>query len=280
MHHEHSHSPDDPHDHHDHANHSHAHHHGERDDYGRAFLIAILLNASFVAAEFGYGVVANSTALIADAGHNLSDVLGLLLAWGAAILARRTPSGRYTFGMRSSSILAALTNAIFLLIACGAIAWEAAWRFSQPPAVAGLTVALVAAFGFVVNGISAYLFMQGGKGDLNIRGAYLHMAADAAISLGVAITGIVILFTSWFWLDPVVSLIIVAIIVVGTWNLLRESLQLALQAVPTHINVSAIEQYLRQCNGVADIHDLHIWGMSTTESALTVHLVMAPHTGT
>lgn len=274
-----SHSHDDAHHHdeHDHAGHAHAHahahHHGEREDYGRAFLIAILLNTSFVAVEFGYGVVANSTALIADAGHNLSDVLGLLLAWGAAILARRTPSGRYTFGMRSSSILAALTNAIFLLIACGAIAWEAAWRFSQPPVVAGLTVTLVAAFGVVVNGISAYLFMRGSKGDLNIRGAYLHMAADAAISLGVAITGIAILFTSWFWLDPVVSLIIVAIIVVGTWNLLRESLQLALQAVPTHIDVTAIEEYLRQCNGVTDIHDLHIWGMSTTESALTVHLV-------
>lgn len=265
--HEHNHS----HDHH--HGHDH-HHHGDPNNHGRAFIIAILLNSIFIAVEFGYGFIANSTALMADAGHNLSDVLGLVLAWGAAILARKAPSQRYTYGMRSSSILAALANAMFLLIACGAIAWEAIMRFTQPPAVAGLMVSLVAVVGIVINGISAWLFMSGSKHDLNIRGAYLHMAADAAISLGVAISGVIILFTQWYWLDPLASIIIVGIIVIGTWGLLRDSVQLALNAVPEHIDVTAVNNYLRQCEGVSDIHDLHIWGMSTTESALTVHLVM------
>jgi len=265
--HEHNHS----HDHH--HGHDH-HHHGDPNNHGRAFIIAILLNSIFIAVEFGYGFIANSTALMADAGHNLSDVLGLVLAWGAAILARKAPSQRYTYGMRSSSILAALANAMFLLIACGAIAWEAIMRFTQPPAVAGLMVSLVAVVGIVINGISAWLFMSGSKHDLNIRGAYLHMAADAAISLGVAISGVIILFTQWYWLDPLASIIIVGIIVIGTWGLLRDSVQLALNAVPEHIDVTAVDAYLRQCEGVSDIHDLHIWGMSTTESALTVHLVM------
>jgi cobalt-zinc-cadmium efflux system protein len=211
---------------------------------------------------------------MADAGHNLSDVLGLLMAWGAAILARKTPSGRFTYGLRSTSILAALANAMFLMVACGAIAWEAIQRFSEPPVVAGLTVTLVAGIGIVINGLSAWLFVKGSKGDLNIRGAYLHMAADAAVSLGVAVAGVVMMFTAWYWLDPVVSLAIVAAILIGTWGLLRESVQLALNAVPAHIDVAAVETYLRQCAGVTDIHDLHIWGMSTTESALTVHLVM------
>lgn len=264
---------------HDHSGHSHAeghhhHHHGDPDSQGRAFVIAIVLNTIFVAVEFAYGVIANSTALMADAGHNLSDVLGLLLALGAAILARRTPSGRFTYGLRSSSILAALTNAMFLMVACGGIAWEAVQRFSEPHVVAGLTVSLVACVGIGINGLSAWLFVKGSKGDLNIRGAYLHMLADAAVSLGVAVAGVVMLYTGWYWLDPLVSLAIVAVIVIGTWGLLRESLQLALNAIPAHIDGAAIETYLRQCSGVADIHDLHIWGMSTTESALTVHLVM------
>jgi len=271
--HEHNHS----HDHHHGHDHHHAgghHHHGDPNNHGRAFIIAILLNSIFIAVEFGYGFIANSTALMADAGHNLSDVLGLVLAWGAAILARKAPNQRYTYGMRSSSILAALANAMFLLIACGAIAWEAIMRFTQPPAIAGLMVSLVAVVGIVINGISAWLFMSGSKHDLNIRGAYLHMAADAAISLGVAISGVIILFTQWYWLDPLASIIIVGIIVIGTWGLLRDSVQLALNAVPEHIDVTAVNNYLRQCEGVSDIHDLHIWGMSTTESALTVHLVM------
>lgn len=261
---------------HDHGEHSHSgdHRHGDTNNHGRAFVIAIALNTIFVVVEFAYGFIANSTALMADAGHNLSDVLGLLLAWGAAILARKAPTGRYTYGLRSTSILAALANTMFLLLACGAIAWEATQRFSQPPAVAGLTVTLVAAVGIVINGLSAWLFMKGSEGDLNIRGAYLHMAADAAISLGVVLAGVAMMFTGWYWLDPVISLVIVVVIVLGTWSLLRESVQLALSAVPAQIEVSAVDAYLRQCPGVADIHDLHIWGLSTTESALTVHLVM------
>ena len=265
------------HDHDGDHHHSHGgkhHHHGDSGTQGRAFVIAIALNSVFVAVEFFYGLVANSTALVADAGHNLSDVLGLLLAWGAMILARKPPNERYTYGLRSSSILAALANAMFLLVACGAIAWEAVQRFSQPPAVAGLTVTLVAALGIVVNGLSAWLFLKGSKGDLNVRGAYLHLAADAAVSLGVVISGLAIMFTGWYWLDPAVSLLIVLVIVAGTWRLLRESLQLSLNAVPKHINAPAVETWLRQRAGVAGVHDLHIWGMSTTESALTVHLVM------
>ena len=260
--------------HHDHSHADGHNHHGDPNNHGRAFIIAIVLNTAFVVVEFSYGFIANSTALMADAGHNLSDVLGLVLAWGAAILARKTPSERYTYGLRSTSILAALANAMLLLMACGAIGWEAVQRFSHPPAVGGLTITLVAAMGIAVNGVSAWLFMKGSKGDLNIRGAYLHMAADAAVSLGVVLAGITIMFTGWYWLDPIISLVIVAVIVVGTWGLLRESVQLALNAVPAHIDVSAIEAYLRECTGVTDIHDLHIWGMSTTESALTVHLVM------
>lgn len=267
--HEHDHS-------HDHGGHSHSdgHHHGDPNNHGRAFVIAIALNTAFVVVEFAYGFIANSTALMADAGHNLSDVLGLLLALGATILTRKTPSGRYTYGLRSTSILAALVNAMFLLVACGAIAWEAIQRFSEPPVVAGLTVTLVAGIGIVINGLSAWLFAKGSTGDLNIRGAYLHMAADAAVSLGVVVAGIAMIFTGWYWLDPVISLVIVTVIVLGTWGLLLESLQLALSAIPPHIEVSAVETYLRQCSGVTDIHDLHIWGMSTTETALTVHLVM------
>ncbi len=250
------------------------HHHGHSSDHGRAFAIAIALNTSFVVIEFAFGFVANSMALMADAGHNLADVLGLLLAWGAAILARRAPSGRFTYGLRSTSILATVANAVFLLVACGAIAWEAVQRFSQAPAVAGLTITLVAGVGIVVNGLSAWLFVKGSKGDLNIRGAYLHMAADAAVSLGVVVAGVVMMVTGWFWLDPIISLVIVAIVVFGTWNLLRESMVLALNAVPAHIDLDRIDAYLRSLPGVEDIHDLHVWGMSTTESALTVHLVV------
>ncbi len=263
-------------DHHQH-NHSHAHtghSHSDPNNHSRAFTFAIALNTIFVIVEFTYGFIANSTALMADAGHNLSDVLGLLLAWGAAILSRKAPSERYTYGLRSTSILAALANAMLLLVACGAIAWEAIHRLSQPPLVAGLTITLVAGIGIIINGLSAWLFVKGSKGDLNIRAAYLHMAADMAVSLGVAVAGIAMIFTGWYWLDPVISLVIVIVIVIGTWGLLRESVQLALIAVPAHIDVTAVETYLRQCHGVSDIHDLHIWGMSTTESALTVHLVM------
>lgn len=257
-----------------HHNHSETHHHPVTNNQGRTFVITIFLNMAYVAVEFAYGFFANSTALIADAGHNVSDVLGLLLAWGAVILARKQPSKRYTYGLRSTSILAALANAMLLFVACGAIALEAIHRFSQPPAIAGLTVSLVAAIGIVINGFSALLLMKGSRGDLNIRGAYLHMAADTAVSLAVVIAGIAMLYTGWYWLDPAISLVIVVVIVIGTWSLLRDSLQLALSAVPVQIDVPAIDAYLCQLEGVTDIHDLHIWGLSTTESALTVHLVM------
>jgi cobalt-zinc-cadmium efflux system protein len=271
----HDHGNHDEHDHH--AGHGHAgghHHHGDPSKQGRAFIVAIALNSIFVAVEFGYGYAANSTALMADAGHNLSDVLGLFLAWAAVVVGRRAPNERFTYGLRSTSILAALGNAMLLLVACGAIGWEAMQRFSQPPAVASVTVMVVAAIGIVVNGISAWMFVKGSAGDLNIRGAYLHMAADAAVSLGVVLAGLVMLFTGWYWLDPLVSLLIVAVILIGTWGLLRESMHLALNAVPPHIDLPAVSGFLRKIPGVTDIHDLHIWGMSTTESALTVHLVM------
>ena len=269
------HADDHDHAHGDHAHGTGHHHHVDPNDHGNAFAIAIALNSIFVVAEFTFGFIANSTALMADAGHNLSDVLGLMLAWGAALLARKAPSGRYTYGLRSSSILAALANAAFLLVACGGIAWEAIQRFSAPPVVAGLTVTLVAAAGIVVNGLSAWLFVKGSESDLNIRGAYLHMAADAAVSLGVVLAGITMIFTGWYWLDPLLSLVIVAVIVVGTRGLLRDSMQLALSAVPRHIDMTAVADYLRRRPGVTGIHDLHIWGMSTTETALTAHLVMS-----
>jgi cobalt-zinc-cadmium efflux system protein len=250
------------------------HHHADRKSGGRAFIVAVALNTIFVGIELSYGLIANSTALIADAGHNLSDVLGLLLAWGAAFLSLRPPDERFTYGLRSTSILAALGNAMLLMVACGAIAWEAMQRFSQPPIVAESTVILVAVLGILINGLSAWMFARGRKDDLNIRAAYLHMAADAAVSLGVVVAGVAMMLTGWYWIDPLTSLAIVAVIVVGTWDLLRDSVQLALSAVPTNIDGTAVEAYLRQCRGVTDLHDLHIWGMSTTESALTVHLVM------
>ncbi len=261
----------------DHHNHNHSkghHHHPSPKSQGRVFIMTIVLNMLFVIIEFAYGFITNSTALIADAGHNISDVLGLMLAWGAVILTRKAPSKRYTYGLRSTSIMAAVANAMLLLVACGAIAMEAIDRFSQPPAVAGLTVSIVAAVGIVINGLSAWLLMRGSKEDLNIRGAYLHMAADAAVSIAVVIAGVAMFYTGWFMIDPIISLVIVIVIVVGTWSLLRDSMQLALSAVPANIDALAIDAYLRQLVGVTEIHDLHIWGLSTTESALTVHLVM------
>jgi cobalt-zinc-cadmium efflux system protein len=241
---------------------------------GRAFLLAIVLNTAFVAIEFGYGLAARSMALLADAGHNLSDVLALVLAWAALQMGRRAPGGRYTYGLRASSILAALANAMLLLLACGAMALEAVQRFTAPPAVGGVTVMVVAGIGIVVNGFSAWLFMRGSQHDLNVRGAYLHMAADALVSLGVVLAGFAMVYTGWYWLDPVASLVIVAVIVAGTWGLLRESVRLALNAVPAGVDVAAVESRLKALPGVREIHDLHIWGLSTTEVALTVHLVM------
>ena len=269
------HDHDHDHDHdHGHGHGGHHHHHGDPLRQASAFRIVIALNVLLVLIQFGFGFVANSTALMADAGHNLSDVLGLVLALVAAVLGRRAPKGRYTYGLRSSSILAALTNAVLLLLASGAIAWEAVQRMLAPPPVAGLTVTLVAAAGIVVNGLSAWLLLRGQKSDLNVRGAYLHMLSDAAISLGVVLAGLAIMATGWNWLDPLVSVVIVALIVAGTWGLLREALELILSAVPAGIDADEVAEFLRARPGVSDVHDLHIWGMSTTENALTAHLVV------
>ncbi|KJH71271.1 cation diffusion facilitator family transporter [Aliterella atlantica] len=253
-----------------------AHHHHDRShtpkNYNQAFVIGIVLNTGFVAIEAFYGVFANSLALLADAGHNLSDVLGLLLAWGASILSRRLPTHRHTYGWRRSSILAALFNAIFLLLVTGGIAWEAVQRFLNPHQVAGSVVIGVAAVGIAINTITALMFAR--DRDLNIKGAFLHMAADAIVSLGVVLAGIAIVATGWLWFDPVVSLIIVAVIVFGTWQLLQDSVSLALDGVPPGIELLAVKTYLEETEGVAEVHDLHIWAMSTTETALTAHLVM------
>ncbi len=284
-HHQHSHHGSAHHgDDHDHSTHDHRpgrqHHHADPEKNGRAFFIAVALNSVFVVIEFAYGFIANSTALMADAGHNLSDVLGLLLAWGAIILARKKPSQRYTYGMSGASILAALANAVLLLLACGAIALEAISRFTAPPVVSSLTVCVVAGIGIFINGISAWLFMRGSKNDLNVRAAYLHMVADAAISLGVVLAGFAMYVTGWYWLDPAISLAIVIAIIVSTWGLLRESMELSLNAVPANVDAPAIETYLQQLAGVTAVHDLHIWGLSTSQNALTAHLVMpAGHPG-
>ncbi|ESS66866.1 cadmium, cobalt and zinc/H(+)-K(+) antiporter CzcD [Methyloglobulus morosus KoM1] len=252
--------------------HNHEHHHAPA-NFDRAFAVGVVLNVGFVVTEAIFGTLANSLALVADAGHNLSDVLGLLLAWGASVLARRLPTQRRTYGLRRSSILATLLNALVLLIAVGGIAWEAILRFSHPESVASEIVIAVAGAGILVNGFTAWLFMSGQKHDINIRGAYLHMAADAAVSFGVVVAAIVMCYTGWLWLDPVVSLVIVLVIIVGTWGLLRESLNLALDAVPERVHPAEVEAFLAGLPGVEAVHDLHIWGMSTTEIALTVHLV-------
>lgn len=276
-HHGHSHAKAKPHSHdhhgHDHS-HGHHHHHGDPNTMGRAFAIAIVLNLGFVGVEFFYGFLANSTALMADAGHNLSDVLGLMLAWGAAILAKRAPNQRYTYGLRSTSMLAALFNAMLLMAACGGIAWEAAQQLVHPDPVAGTTVSIVAGVGILINGFSAWLFMSGSKDDINIRGAYLHLAADAAISLGVLIAGVIVGYTGWNWIDPLVSVVIVVFIVISTWSLLTQSVRMMMAAVPDNVDRAEIEQFLRARPGVAELHDLHIWAMSTTENALTAQLVI------
>jgi cobalt-zinc-cadmium efflux system protein len=260
------------HEHDDHDHHGRAHGHAAA-SFGMAFAVGIGLNLTFVAVEFVYGVLANSVALMADAGHNLSDVLGLVIAWIASVLTRRAPSSRYTYGLGGSSILAALFNAVLLLLAVGAIAWEAVLRLFHPEPVASGTVMTVAAVGIVVNGVTAALFASGRKGDLNIRGAFLHMVADAAVSAGVVVAALVILYTGWFWLDPLASLVIVGVIVWGTWSLLRDSLAMSVDAVPASIDPQAVRSYLASCAGVTAVHDLHIWPLSTTESALTAHLV-------
>ncbi len=235
---------------------------------------AVALNLLFVVIESCFGFLSNSVALIADAGHNLGDVLGLVCAWTAMYLARRPPGGNFTYGLGRSSVLAALTNAVLLLLACGAIAWEAAGRIAAPPAVAGATVAWVAAIGIVLNGISAWLLHSGSHDDLNRRSAFIHMLGDAAVSAGVLVSGVLIFVTGWTWLDPAVSLLIVAVILVSTWGLLRDSVHLSLDGVPAGVNSNAVLSYLAGQRGVTDVHDLHIWALSTTSVALTAHLVV------
>jgi cobalt-zinc-cadmium efflux system protein len=254
---------------HDHAGHSHG-----PPSNNAAFAIGVILNFGFVVVEVLYGLAAHSLALISDAGHNLSDVFCLLLAWGAMQLTKTAPTSRRTYGWRRSTILAALLNAVILLAAVGGITVEAIRRFAHPEEVAGGTVMAVAAIGIVINGVTAMLFMAGRKHDLNVKGAFLHMVGDAAVSFGVVIAAFAIRLTGWLWLDPMVSLAIGAVIVWGTWGLLRESLNLSMDAVPAGIDPDAVEEYLSGLNGVTAVHDLHIWAMSTTEVALTVHLVM------
>ena len=278
-HHDHGHQDHDHHDHghthhaHSHHGHGHAGHHHGPASYDRAFAIGITLNLGFVIAELFYGVAANSLALIADAGHNFSDVIGLLLAWLAAALTKKRASPRHSYGFGRTTILASLTNAVVLLVCMGAMAWEAALRFAHPEAVAEGTVIWVAALGILVNGGTAALFMAGSKGDINIRGAFLHMASDALVSLGVVISALVMQRTGWAWLDPAVSITIAVLITFGTWSLLRESLAMALDAVPAHIDRDGVEAYLRALEGVTTVHDLHIWPLSTSSVSLTAHLV-------
>lgn len=261
------------HDHHHDQAHAHSHAHAPR-DFGRAFAIGTALNLGFVVVEAVYGVLAGSMALLADAGHNASDVLGLLIAWAAATLGRRAPKGRYTYGFRSSTILAALVNALLLIVAIVVIAGEAIRRFGDPAPVAGGTVMAVAGIGIVVNTATALMFMAGRKYDININGAFLHMAADAAVSAGVVVAGFLILRTGARWIDPVTSLVIVAVIAASTWGLLRDSVAMSLHAAPAGVDPEAIAEFLRAESGVEDIHDLHVWPMSTTETALTVHLLV------
>ena len=253
--------------------HGHGHGHGHR-SHGRAFALAIVLNLGFVIAEVVAGLVSGSIALLADAGHNLSDVLSLVLAWGASRLVQRPPSARYTYGLKSSSILAAIANAALIWLALGAILVETVRRLADPPPVAGVTMMLVAGLGIVINGASAMLFAAGRKGDLNLRAAFQHLMADAAVSAGVVLAGLAVMLTGRSWIDPLTSLVIVAVIAWGSWGLLRDALRMGMLAVPDAIDEAEVRKFLGEQGGVAAVHDLHIWPMSTTETALTAHLIM------
>ena len=267
------------HHHHSHDHHDHSHDHAPK-DFGRAFAIGVALNAIFVVVEAGFGLASGSMALVADAGHNLSDVLGLLIAWGAAVMAAKPASARFTYGYKSSSILAALANAGLLLMALGAILYETIARLIHPEPVHGWTMIAVAAVGIAINGVTALLFASGRKHDINVRAAFVHMAADALVSLGVVVAGALILWTDLAWIDPVTSLVIVGVVGWGTWRLLKDSVKMALLAVPDSIHEGDVRDYLAGLPGVTAVHDLHIWPMSSTETALTAHLVMpAGHRG-
>jgi cobalt-zinc-cadmium efflux system protein len=269
----HNHSHGGHHHGHGHA-HGHGHHHHAPADFGRAFAIGIVLNLGFVAVEAFYGWMSNSMALLADAGHNLADVLGLATAWAGAVLAKRPASRRFSYGFRGASILAALANGVLLLIAVAFIVYHAAWRLIVPDLVESDTVIIVATIGIAINLGTALMFMRGRKGDLNIRGAYLHMVADALVSAGVVVAGLGIMFTGWLWIDPVTSLLVAGMIFLATADLLRESLTMAMAGVPRSIDPEKVEEHLLALPGVTRVHDLHIWSMSTTEYALTAHLVM------
>ena len=253
--------------------HNHNHEHAPA-DFSRAFAIGTALNLAFVLVEAGYGLAVNSLALVADAGHNLSDVMTLVLAWGAMILARRGATARHTFGFKKGTILVSLGSALFLYAAIGVILWEAASRLRSPAPIDGMTVTIVAAIGVVINTATALLFMAGRKDDLNIKGAFLHMTADAAVSAGVVAAGFIIAATGWNWLDPVVSIAIAVLILVAGWGLLKDSLHLTMAGVPSVIDAEAVLDYLTGLPGVSCVHDLHIWAASTTENILTAHLLM------
>ena len=252
------------------AGHDHSH---APANFNAAFAIGIMLNIAFVAIEGFYGWKVDSLALLADAGHNLSDVIGLVLAWGGVLAGKLQPDARHTYGWKRASILAAFINALLLLVAMGSLAWEAFHRLQSPQPIESVTIMLVAGIGIVVNTATALLFMRGRKSDLNIRGAFVHMAADAAVSAGVVVAALIMMRTGWLWLDPAVSVVIAIIIAVGTWGLLRDSVNLALDAVPEGIEPDEVQAYLAQLPGVTAVHDLHIWGMSTTHVAVTAHLV-------
>lgn len=258
---------------HHHTHHHACHHHGV-DATSRALAVGVILNLGFVFVETGFGLASNSLSLLADAGHNFSDVIGLLVAWGALLLSRRLPTPRFTFGWQSATILAALANAMLLLIAVGGIAWEAMRRLMRPAAVDEMTIIWVALVGVIINLGTALMLMKGHKHDLNLRGAFLHMLADAAVSVGVVIAGFGMIWTGWHWLDPAISLLIAAVILIGTWGLFRQSLRLSLHGVPENIDVNLVRAYLADLPEVTEVHDLHIWGMSTTDTALTAHLVV------
>ncbi|WP_305910025.1 cation diffusion facilitator family transporter [Methylomarinum sp. Ch1-1] len=254
---------------------SHEHHHNHHiSHYNRAFAIGVTLNIAFVTIEIGYGFAAKSLALIADAGHNFSDVLSLLIAWGAGLLGAKAATDKRTYGFRKATVMAALTSAILLLVALGGIGWETYHRLLSPQPVEGLTVIAVAAIGVVINAITALLFVSGQKHDLNIRAAFLHMTADAAVSLGVVIAGAIILYTGWLYIDPIISLVIVVVVLISTLSLLRDSMNLALDSVPKGIDIAAIKDYLTGLDNVCQMHDLHVWPLSTTEVALSVHLII------
>ncbi len=253
---------------------AHSHEHTTQKSLGKAFAIGIGLNIAFVAVEIFYGLLANSSALLADAGHNASDVLSLIFAWAAIWLASIKPKGKYTYGLRKTTILVSILNALLLYGAVAVIAWDAIGKFKNPEPVAGSQVMIVAAIGVVINTLTALLFMKGQKDDLNIKGAFLHMAADAGVSLGVVVAGLLINLTGKQWIDPLTSFLIIAVIVWGTWRLFTDSIDLALDAVPKHINLEKVREYLLTQKGVENVHDLHIWSMSTTKVALTAHLIV------